>query len=365
MTRGSGITIGAPTGVACPAATAGDRFGEAIAADGNWIAIGAPGRSGAGAVDLFAKSSGSWTYHSTITPASTAASQDFGRGLALRGTSLFVGIPGDASLGANAGAVAIYRLNGNAWQPAQTLRAPDGAAGDLFGTAVGNDGALLVVGAYRSDAAGQDSGGAYVYRLVSGTWNYAQKLYPETALGGADFGYSVAVSGGNVVIGAPSALVAGVRRGSAYVYRDAGTNVAPLLRMGAPDATGGAFAGTSVAVTGQFATLGAPLDGTLSPYAGAVGSIDLLADCNSDGIPDCIAIAQGAEDRNRDGIPDACQCVGDFNGDGFANGQDLGILLGFWGTSASTLPKVDINRDGIVSGADLGLLLSNWGPCGR
>lgn len=51
----------------------------------------------------------------------------------------------------------------------------------------------------------------------------------------------------------------------------------------------------------------------------------------------------------------------DLNGDGQVDGADLGVLLGFWGTSDR---NADLNGDGLVDGADLGLLLSAWGPAG-
>ncbi|MFG0274102.1 MAG: hypothetical protein ACF8QF_03500 [Phycisphaerales bacterium] len=53
-------------------------------------------------------------------------------------------------------------------------------------------------------------------------------------------------------------------------------------------------------------------------------------------------------------------CARDFNGDGFVDGADLGLLLGAWGGSD---PVFDASGDGVVDGADLGLLLGAWGPC--
>jgi hypothetical protein len=86
------------------------------------------------------------------------------------------------------------------------------------------------------------------------------------------------------------------------------------------------------------------------------------ADCNHDGIGDICEIAAGAEDVNRNGTPDSCECVADLFVDHKVDGADLGILLGQWGpASANTVS--DINRDGVVNGADLGLLLGRWGPC--
>lgn len=54
-------------------------------------------------------------------------------------------------------------------------------------------------------------------------------------------------------------------------------------------------------------------------------------------------------------------CVGDLNGDSTVGGDDLGILLGAFGTGAG---PADLNGDGTVDGADLGILLGAFGqPC--
>jgi hypothetical protein len=244
------------------------------------------------------------------------------------------------------------------------LRAPDGSARDLFGASASLDGDVLAVGAYRDDGGAADAGSAYVFRRTNGTWTFSQKLVPENAVLDADFGYSVAVSGNRLAVGAPSAVLGGVRRGTAYVFVDGPNGYVPFIRVGAPAAGAAAFAGTSVSLSGASLVVGAPLDPTVGSFAGGGGAVDLQADCDGNGQPDAIALALGANDLNGDGIPDSCQCPGDFNNDGLTNGSDLGILLGFWGTNASSLPKVDIDRSGRVDGADLGLLLGAWGPCG-
>lgn len=48
----------------------------------------------------------------------------------------------------------------------------------------------------------------------------------------------------------------------------------------------------------------------------------------------------------------------DINGDGGVAGDDLGLLLGSWGTCPGC--PADLNADGEVDGADLGLLLGAW-----
>ena len=53
-------------------------------------------------------------------------------------------------------------------------------------------------------------------------------------------------------------------------------------------------------------------------------------------------------------------CIGDFNGDGEISGNDLGVLLGAWGTNR---PAYDLTGDGFIDGQDLATILGNWGSC--
>lgn len=56
-----------------------------------------------------------------------------------------------------------------------------------------------------------------------------------------------------------------------------------------------------------------------------------------------------------DGIP------GDVNGDGIVDGQDLSIVLGFWGVcSGGDCVAADLNSDGVIDGSDLSQVLGFW-----
>lgn len=52
--------------------------------------------------------------------------------------------------------------------------------------------------------------------------------------------------------------------------------------------------------------------------------------------------------------------IGDLDGNGLVNGNDLGALLGQWGPCAGCC-SADLNLDGFVDGNDLGTLLGAWG----
>ena len=83
-------------------------------------------------------------------------------------------------------------------------------------------------------------------------------------------------------------------------------------------------------------------------------------DCDSNGVLDTCDVYYGAQDKNGNGRPDACEFAwGDFNLDGVIDGIDLGALLSLWGQVDP--PYGDLNGDDVVDGIDLGILLSRWG----
>lgn len=68
-------------------------------------------------------------------------------------------------------------------------------------------------------------------------------------------------------------------------------------------------------------------------------------------VPHCVFFMVGTI------VVEPAPIVGDINGDGAVNGQDLAVVLGAWGATSG---PADVNRDGLVDGADLAALLSNW-----
>ncbi len=85
-----------------------------------------------------------------------------------------------------------------------------------------------------------------------------------------------------------------------------------------------------------------------------------LNDCNANGVEDACDIASGtSQDADMDGVPDACQCQADLNGDGVVGPSDLAALLGQWGTN----DEADLDGSGVVGPSDLAMLLGAWGAC--
>ena len=91
--------------------------------------------------------------------------------------------------------------------------------------------------------------------------------------------------------------------------------------------------------------------------------IEWSADCNNDGLVDYGQILDGTlADSDHNGVPNACECVADRDGDGFVGASDLSIVLTSFG-SPKAVAAGDVNHDGVVNAADLGLVLNNWGAC--
>jgi hypothetical protein len=167
--------------------------------------------------------------------------------------------------------------------PTQTIKltASDGLANDQFGNAValsnlaGLAGAqpdIAVVG-LRYDDIGTtaDRGSANIYKLnSSGVWAFEAKLTAADGVAGDAFGYSVAIFGNTVVVGAPFDDIALADQGSAYIFQrntaGAWTQVVKVIPAdpSASDAFGYSVAITNTAVTtsnfGDLVIVGSPND---------------------------------------------------------------------------------------------------------
>lgn len=98
--------------------TVGDGFGERVKIDGEIavVAASADDEAGtnAGAVYLFKKSNGIWNLSEKIMAPNPAANDHFGEGIALYGTTLFVGAPNHDGESTDSGCVYVFNVSGNA-----------------------------------------------------------------------------------------------------------------------------------------------------------------------------------------------------------------------------------------------------------
>ena len=132
------------------------------------------------------------------------------------------------------------------------------------------EGDTIVVGAYRDgNTSGAPyyvggTGAAYVYRTTDGgaTYNQVAKLTASDAAEWDRFGWSVAIEGDTIVVGAHYDDDGGSNSGSAYVFRtsDDGATYVEVAKLTAADAAGNDLFGTSVAIAGGTVVVGATGD---------------------------------------------------------------------------------------------------------
>ena len=275
FTRSGGIWT-SPVQLTAPDGAAYDQFGTSVALIGDTALVGAmvrevAGTVGAGAVYVFTRSGGAWTHQATLVAADGGKYDYFGQSVALSGETALIGATGRDTAGqTNAGAVYVFDRSGSTWAQQQLLTAPDSLVDEQFGQRVALSGETALVGAPWHAAAGLErAGAAYVFTRSGTTWALEQQLSAPTPAATDEFGASVALSGETALIGAPNRVPATqVSAGAAYVFvRSAGswTQQAELSTGAAGDRFG-----TSVALSGETALIGAPFrDSTGQENSGA------------------------------------------------------------------------------------------------
>ena len=234
------------------------RFGHSVAVNGNYAIVGAWGEDAggaeAGAAYAFHRTgTNTWDAGTKLTASDAAAGADFGNSVAIGGDYAVVGaVDGDA-------AYVFHRTGTNTWDAGTKLTASDGAAGAKFGNSVAISGDYAIVGAWGKDDGGTDVGAAYVFRRTDvNTWDAGVKLVASDAQDYDLFGTSLAISGDYAVVGARYEDAGGSNAGAAYVFRRTGVNTWDTgAKLTAFDAQADDLFGTSVAINGDYTIVGA------------------------------------------------------------------------------------------------------------
>ena len=247
-------------------AAAGDYFGNSLAIDGDTLVIGAYYKDGeAGVVYVLRTSDGGATYVEVaqLRAADAAASDYFGKAVAIDGNTVVVGATGDDDGGSASGSAYVFRTTdgGATYGQVAKLTAADPDAVDKFSLTVAIAGDTVVIGAYKDDDAGSGSGSAYIFRTTDDWDTHLEiKLTAADAAAGDTFGQSVAMDGGTVVVGATKAGTGG----AVYFFRttDGGATYDQVAKIIADDAAASDKFGFSVAIDGDRVVVGATSAGT-------------------------------------------------------------------------------------------------------
>ncbi len=101
---------------------------------------------------------------------------------------------------------------------AQKIMASDAQALDEFGASAAISGDYVVVGAYGEDAGGGEAGAAYIFHRTGTTWDAGVKIVATDPQAYDEFGKSVAISGNYAVVGAYGESAGGSYAGAAYIF---------------------------------------------------------------------------------------------------------------------------------------------------
>jgi FG-GAP repeat len=233
-----------------PGTTVGDWFGDAVAVSARTVVVGAPSHDAkAGAAYVFTNFGQSWRAMQ-LKGSDTVAKDAFGGSVAVAGNTIVVGAFGHAS---EAGRAYVFTKRSQGWDQAAELSGSDTVAGDAFGDSVAVGGRMIAVGA---GLAASDAGRVYLFTRKTSGWHQSAELAgSDNVAKEDDFGDSVAVSGDSVVVGT---FAQGSRPGLAYLFTRTpeGWRQAAELASGAGTTAGNEF-GYSVAVSGDTIAVGA------------------------------------------------------------------------------------------------------------
>ncbi len=244
-----------------------DTFGNSVAFDGTTALIGAfaatvGGNAYQGAAYVFTESNGTWTEQQKLTSDDGQGFDYFGYSVALDGTTAFVG----ADL---LGAVYVFDGSGASWVQSQQLTGSDEGVGDIFGYSIAAEGTTALIGSYGNNGY---QGAVYVFDGSGGTWSETQKLTADDGSANSYFGYSVAISGTTLVVGAWGTSVNGNdTQGAAYVFTESNGTWSQTRKLTADDGAPFDNFGRAVALDGTHALVGA--DGVASSQ-GALYAFD-------------------------------------------------------------------------------------------
>ena len=254
------------------------------------------------------KAAGFTSQQAYVKASNPGAGNGFGLTVAVSGDTVVVGasaedsstkgvnsVPNQAT--SNSGAAYVFIRSSGTWSQQAYLKASNTEASDIFGQSVAISGDTIVVGASEEDSnavgvnstgqannSASNSGAAYVFFRSGSTWSQQAYLKASNAEAIDIFGFSVAVSGDTVVVGAlneasnavgvnanipAQANNSSTKSGAAYVFTRSGSTWSQQAYLKASNTEAFDEFGRSVAVSGDTVVVGA--NGEASSGAGVNG----------------------------------------------------------------------------------------------
>lgn len=252
-----------------------DFIGYSVSMTGNTIVVGAPNTQisavNEGAAYVFTEPTGGWkttsTFAAELTSSDETADCFFGNSVGISGSTVVIGDV-YATIGShvNQGAAYVYVKPTAGWATTSAytgkLTVSTGKQWDDFGQSVAISTNAIAVGATGVNS---EAGAVYVFVEPTGGWSTMTQTATLTSSdsgAGDAFGYSVAIGGTSVLVGASNAyLNSNPLQGSAYLYLEPAKGWVSTstysAKFTAGDASASAHFGRSVAAYSSTFAIGA------------------------------------------------------------------------------------------------------------
>jgi hypothetical protein len=238
----------------------GQRFGTAVAIDGDRIAVGGAANDsmfgGAGKIYVFEAGGGTWSETANLSGAGD--DDELGASVDIEGDVVVAGAPG---IDAQRGSIYVFtRDGGGTWSEAEVLQAAEGAMGDELGAEVLLRGSTLVASAPRADEmSNSDAGAVYVFtEQGDGSYDQTGRLVASDGATEDHFG-AIALDGDTLLVGAPSYdRVTRRDMGIVYVFARSGDTFTEQEQIYRETPELNDRFGAAVAISGTTALVGAP-----------------------------------------------------------------------------------------------------------
>jgi hypothetical protein len=195
-----------------------------------------------------------------IYPYDNASSDNFGYAVSISGDYLISGMPYDDDLGTNSGSAYIYKRTAHGWQLMEKLQASDGATDDRFGFSVAISNDYAIVSAHYDDVSYDNSGAAYIFRRFGNRWYQEAKIYAGVRTENDYFAHAVDMHNNYAIICSIYEDHNYTDQGSAYIFEGSGGTWTQVAKLMANDRAASDHFGSSVAIYGDYAIVGARYD---------------------------------------------------------------------------------------------------------
>jgi hypothetical protein len=254
------------------AGSADDRFGLAVATDGQLIVVGAPqddsvldGLGRPGAAVVFRWDGSRWVEEATLRASDGANEDHFGLAVAVDGDTVIVGAPFKSANGAQSGKTYVYEFDGSQWIEAFSVAA--GGTNNYGGYSVDVEGDVAASGNLHNGATTPNQ--VWILRRSAGIWSVEARISSESGKVNENFGMSVSLDGDRLLVGAPALTARKIGYAALYQYDSSSDDWEFVENLEASDGADFDLFGRFVALRGDLAVCGAHGDDDLGTDSGS------------------------------------------------------------------------------------------------